>query len=86
MEASQRNVNSYLALSIFNLLCCCLPLGIAALVFSLQARSASNEGNINQAASSSRTARILNIIGIVIGAIMFVIIIVIVAVGSKNKP
>ncbi|XP_061449112.1 synapse differentiation-inducing gene protein 1-like [Rhineura floridana] len=85
MEASRVNIPSYLALSIFNMLCCCLPLGIAALVFSVQVKNATHIGDVNQASKSSRTARLLNIIGIVVGAITLIILIVIFAVVLKKK-
>uniref|UniRef100_A0A8C6KSZ4 Uncharacterized protein n=1 Tax=Nothobranchius furzeri TaxID=105023 RepID=A0A8C6KSZ4_NOTFU len=35
-------VNDYLGFSIFTLLCCCLPLGIAALIYSISQQSSLN--------------------------------------------
>ncbi|CAM2107755.1 unnamed protein product [Caretta caretta] len=85
METAQRNVPTYLALSIFNLLCCCLPLGIAALIFSLRVENATGTGDMERASQASRTARMLNIIGIVVGVIFLIIVIVIVVVGRNTK-
>uniref|UniRef100_A0A674IHY9 Uncharacterized protein n=1 Tax=Terrapene triunguis TaxID=2587831 RepID=A0A674IHY9_9SAUR len=85
METTQRNVPTYLALSIFNLLCCCLPLGIAALIFSLRVENAAGTGDMERASQASRTARMLNIIGIVVGVIFLIIIIVVVVVGRTAK-
>ncbi|XP_060107345.1 synapse differentiation-inducing gene protein 1-like [Heteronotia binoei] len=86
MEPSQRSVPSYLALSIFNLLCCCLPLGIAALIYSLRVENATSVGDMNRATSSSRTARTLNIVGIVLGVICIIFIIVIYVVVLSKRP
>ncbi|KAK9394542.1 proline-rich transmembrane protein 1-like [Crotalus adamanteus] len=47
----------YLAYSIFTMLFCCLPLGIAALVFSIQTRDANHSGNIMAAKRNSKLAR-----------------------------
>ncbi|XP_042331060.1 synapse differentiation-inducing gene protein 1-like [Sceloporus undulatus] len=76
MPSSESNVPSYIGLSIFNMLCCCLPLGIAALIYSCQVDTAYSSGNVNLAAQSSHMARTLNIIGIVLGVIMLSILIV----------
>lgn len=38
METTRSNAPSYMAWSIFNTLCCCLPLGIAAIIFSSKVR------------------------------------------------
>ncbi|XP_054854096.1 synapse differentiation-inducing gene protein 1-like [Eublepharis macularius] len=86
MDPSQRNIPTYLGLSIFNMLCCCLPMGIAALIYSLRVENASSIGDVDRASSSSRTARTLNIMGIVFGAIFIIITIVIYVVLLKNKP
>ncbi|XP_078507162.1 transmembrane protein PMIS2 [Lissotriton helveticus] len=57
----------YLGYSIFNLLCCCLCLGIAALVFSIKTRDANQRGDINEARANSATARNLNHVSLGIG-------------------
>ncbi|XP_019367398.1 PREDICTED: tumor suppressor candidate 5 homolog [Gavialis gangeticus] len=80
METAQRQVPTYLALSIFNLLCCCFPLGIVALIFSLRTENASGVGKMEEAAKASHTARMLNIIGIVIGIIVIISMIIIIIV------
>lgn len=78
METGQTRavVPSYLGWSIFNTLCCCLPLGIAAIVCSCRAQNASAVGDQVNAADASRTAKILNVIGLVCGIIILVIVIV----------
>ncbi|XP_075868853.1 proline rich transmembrane protein 1B-like [Nelusetta ayraudi] len=53
-------VNDYIGYSIFTLMCCCLPLGIIALIYSTSARQANLSGNRPQAEQASRTARMLN--------------------------
>uniref|UniRef100_A0A8C5GFA4 CD225/dispanin family protein n=1 Tax=Gouania willdenowi TaxID=441366 RepID=A0A8C5GFA4_GOUWI len=65
------------------MLCCCLPLGIAALVYSI---SANNMGNQAAAERSSRTARTLNhvALGIGIGFIILWIVYTAVAVSFAS--
>ncbi|XP_042269172.1 transmembrane protein 91-like [Thunnus maccoyii] len=68
---------SYLGWSIFNTLCCCLPLGIAAIVCSCKAQNANALGETARAAEASRTAKVLNIIALVCGIILIIIFIAI---------
>uniref|UniRef100_A0A3B3QIK2 Si:rp71-77l1.1 n=1 Tax=Paramormyrops kingsleyae TaxID=1676925 RepID=A0A3B3QIK2_9TELE len=60
-------VPDYLGYSIFTILCCCLPLGIAGLIYSISTRDANNQGQRELAERSSCTAWILNSIGLAIG-------------------
>ncbi|KAM3875226.1 interferon-induced transmembrane protein 2-like [Diretmus argenteus] len=78
MEGGQSRVAvpSYLGWSIFNTLCCCLPLGIAAIVCSCRAQNANALGETTTAADASRQAKTLNIIGLVCGIILFIIVII----------
>ncbi|KAI4889091.1 hypothetical protein NFI96_018620 [Prochilodus magdalenae] len=66
----------YLGYSIFTMLCCCLPLGIGALVYSINTRDANMQGRRAEAERNSRMALTLNNValgmGIVIG-ILYVI-------------
>ncbi|KAM9852007.1 uncharacterized protein ACBR49_005108 [Aulostomus maculatus] len=62
-----RPVNDYLGYSIFTLMCCCMPLGIAALIYSISAREANHSGNQMAAERYSRTARILNHLALGLG-------------------
>ncbi|KAL7840253.1 hypothetical protein AOLI_G00255760 [Acnodon oligacanthus] len=66
----------YLGYSIFTMLCCCLPLGVAALVFSVNTRDANMSGNRPQAERSSRMARILNNTALGIGIVFIVLYLV----------
>ncbi|XP_030007055.1 proline rich transmembrane protein 1B-like [Sphaeramia orbicularis] len=77
MEGGQSRTvaQSYLAWSIFNTLCCCLPLGIAAIVYSSRVQSANAAGETVAAEEASRTAKILNIIALVCGIIVLIIVI-----------
>lgn len=65
-----------LVFSIIVLVCLCFPLGLAALVFSLVAQNSLRAGNIEKAAQQSRIAKILCIVGLVLGivTVLFTII------------
>ncbi|CAM4704337.1 unnamed protein product [Leuciscus chuanchicus] len=61
----------YLPYSIFTLLCCCLPLGSAALVYSITTRDANVFGHQPIASKNSRMARILNHVSVAIGLLFW---------------
>ncbi|XP_056399372.1 dispanin subfamily A member 2b-like [Hyla sarda] len=67
----------YLVWSIINLICCCLPLGIVALIFSIKTRDATHQNNTFLAAKHSGTAKNLNIAATVIGVVINIIVIAI---------
>ncbi|KAF4102822.1 trafficking regulator of GLUT4 1-like [Onychostoma macrolepis] len=69
-------VSDYLYYSIFIMLCCCLPLGIAALIYSIFTRNANYSGQREIAEKNSKTARTLNHIGLGIGLVVIVVIII----------
>ncbi|GCC40356.1 hypothetical protein chiPu_0023992 [Chiloscyllium punctatum] len=79
------NITTYLPWSIINLLCCCLPLGIAAVIFSCQAQNANELGNVDQARSASSTAKKLNIAGTVIGVILIILVVVVYFTTNARK-
>ncbi|XP_026852946.2 interferon-induced transmembrane protein 3-like [Electrophorus electricus] len=72
----------YLGYSIFTLLCCCLPIGIAALIYSINTRDANMSGNRPQAEKSSHLARILNHTALGLGIVAIVVSIVIVVITT----
>ncbi|KAL6108856.1 uncharacterized protein ACO6RY_12113 [Pungitius sinensis] len=76
-------VNDYLCYSIFTLLCCCLPLGIAALIYSISAREANHAGDQASAERSSRMSKILNHVGLGLG-IGFIVLCIVYAVVLAN--
>ncbi|KAM3614978.1 uncharacterized protein V6R79_021724 [Siganus canaliculatus] len=76
-------VNDYMCYSIFTMLCCCLPLGIAALIYSISAREANHIGDRMGAERSSRTARTLNHVGLGLGIGVVILSIVYVAVVAS---
>ncbi|XP_011483393.1 proline-rich transmembrane protein 1-like [Oryzias latipes] len=65
-------VSDYMCYSIFTMLCCCLPLGIAALIYSINAREANISGNRVRAESNSRTAKTLNHVALGIGLVLII--------------
>ncbi|KAL0984985.1 hypothetical protein UPYG_G00151450 [Umbra pygmaea] len=76
----------YLCYSIFTLLCCCFPLGIAALIYSILTRDANNQGHQQMAEKNSRLARILNhsALGIGITFIILYIVYIIIFTSKLN--
>uniref|UniRef100_A0A3P8VWI3 Si:dkey-33i11.9 n=2 Tax=Cynoglossus semilaevis TaxID=244447 RepID=A0A3P8VWI3_CYNSE len=70
--ALARPVNDYLGYSIFTMLCCCLPIGIAALIHSIFTRDAIRNGDQTTAEKSSRMARNLNHTALGIGLAVFI--------------
>ncbi|XP_016394168.1 tumor suppressor candidate 5 homolog [Sinocyclocheilus rhinocerous] len=70
-------VPDYLGYSIFTMLCCCFPLGIAALIFSCSARNANYSGQRELAESNSKTALNLNHAALGIGLIVIVLLIIV---------
>ncbi|KAF7235700.1 Synapse differentiation-inducing gene protein 1-like [Varanus komodoensis] len=78
----------HLAYSIFTMLCCCLPLGIAALVYSTQTQDANRAGNIIAARRNSRLALILSHAALGVGLsflILYIIFFVTNQTGSKTE-
>ncbi|XP_069460933.1 interferon-induced transmembrane protein 3-like [Ambystoma mexicanum] len=62
----------YLCYSIFNLLCCCLPLGIVALIYSLKTQDCNARGDVVGARHNSQTARTFNRVALALGVAIFV--------------
>ncbi|CAH2318320.1 proline-rich transmembrane 1-like [Pelobates cultripes] len=60
----------YLCLSIVNLLLCCMPLGIAALIYSCKTQDSLRYGDMNSAVSNSRTSFKLNMVALGIGIVL----------------
>ncbi|XP_051721061.1 trafficking regulator of GLUT4 1-like [Ctenopharyngodon idella] len=66
----------YMCYSIFTMLCCCFPLGIAALVFSCSTQNANYSGQQALAEKNSKTARTLNHVGVTLGLVFIVLYII----------
>uniref|UniRef100_A0AAY4BHM2 Uncharacterized protein n=1 Tax=Denticeps clupeoides TaxID=299321 RepID=A0AAY4BHM2_9TELE len=78
------NVPSYMSWSLVTTLCCCLPVGILALVFSNKVNTANASGDTANAEQLSRKAKYANIAGTVFGIIMIITIISLKAVEMKK--
>ncbi|OCT71103.1 hypothetical protein XELAEV_18038012mg [Xenopus laevis] len=70
IPAPQRIYKDYLGCSITTLICCCLPIGIAALVFSCKTREDLIRGDMVSAAIDSRTAFTLNMVALGLGLVI----------------
>jgi|GEM_PF-3811996 len=70
-------------MAICNLIFCCLPLGIVALVFSAQSQSAANRGDMAQAERTAGVAKTCNMIATIGGAVV-VVIVFIAVIGASH--
>jgi hypothetical protein len=77
MQGSGQNIPNYLVHSILVTLCCCLPLGIVAIVYAAQVNSKLAAGDLAGAQQSSDNAKKWCIIGLVAGVIANLIVIVV---------
>ncbi|XP_016120301.1 synapse differentiation-inducing gene protein 1-like [Sinocyclocheilus grahami] len=82
MDTSRRDEPTYLAWSIFNTFCCCLPLGIAAIIYSCRVDNANSLGDAGRAQESSRIAKNLNIASLVVGMIAIIMLIVMIVIRN----
>nr|XP_060639829.1 trafficking regulator of GLUT4 1-like [Anolis sagrei ordinatus] len=74
----------YMAYSIFTILCCCLPLGIAALVYSVKTQEANRVGNKISAQKNSRLARNLAHTALGIGLTFLIVYIILFVINSTK--
>jgi Interferon-induced transmembrane protein. len=72
-ELNNPKPNNYLLLAIFSTLCCCLPLGICAIIRSIKVNDYYSKKQYDAAEAASADAKKWSIIGIVTGVIFQVI-------------
>lgn len=82
----QKPVNwvPYLILSIISTLCCCLPFGVAGIVFSAKINSAMLAGNLEEAQNNAKMARIWIIVSFAIGLLTWLIYMVLIVTGAVS--
>ncbi|XP_065896734.1 proline rich transmembrane protein 1B-like [Dysidea avara] len=64
---------NFLTFSLINIFFCCIAFGIAALIFSLRVDSYYAAGRITEAWAASNIARKLNMLGLIIGIVFYVV-------------
>jgi hypothetical protein len=78
-------VQNNLVLAILTTLCCCMPLGVASIVFAAQVDGLARSGNTAKAQESANRAKTIAIIGIVLGG-LFQIGYLILVLSGEVKP
>ena len=68
-QGPQINGTTYLVLSILATLLCCLPLGIASIVFSTKINSLQNAGDYTGAQEAAKKTKLFLILSVVLGII-----------------
>lgn len=64
------NTTIPLVMSIVCTLCCCLPVGVGGIVFSMQANTAKKNGDMVTAGQKAKTAMIISGVGMGLGLIV----------------
>ena len=75
-ELNHPKPKNYLLLAIFSTLCCCLPLGICAIIRSIKVNDYYSKKQYDAAEAASADAKKWSIIGIVGGAIVSILYLV----------
>jgi hypothetical protein len=84
MNRYQSPPHNYLAWSICNLIFCCLPPGVVAIVFSVQSRSAAPRGDVAEAERTANTAKTCNMVATIGGGIVVVLIFFVLVLGGLS--
>nr|XP_039250241.1 uncharacterized protein LOC120327934 isoform X1 [Styela clava] len=71
VQAPPPDVPNRVCASVINMLLCCPPLGLVALIFACQANSAKSY-NVMEARSKADTAKTLNIVGFILGILAWI--------------
>ena len=67
------HVSDYLIWSIITTICCCMPLGLIGVIYSVLGKSDLKAGNHDDAVKKSKIAFWCNLVGLILGLIIFVI-------------
>lgn len=76
------NVPDYLIWNVLSTLFCCMPIGIAGIIFSIQTNSAKTRGDFEAAARHSSTAKTLLIVGACVGGLQVLLSLAYVALAT----
>jgi hypothetical protein len=79
-------VPDYLVPAILTTLCCCMPFGIAAIVYASQASTKSKAGDIEGALAAAKNASLWSWLSFGSGIIITIIYILLMAVGAISAP
>ncbi|XP_044278179.1 synapse differentiation-inducing gene protein 1-like isoform X1 [Varanus komodoensis] len=74
----------HLAYSIFTMLCCCLPFGIAALIFSVKTKEANRIENSTSAQKNSRLAYLMGHLSLGFGIAIWIFYLTLIIVQSQS--
>lgn len=78
------NIENHLAKAIFSTVCCCVPFGIAAIIFAAQVNGKIDRGDYQGAKESADKADSWANISIVMGMIIIIIRLSLVAIATRN--
>jgi hypothetical protein len=76
------NIPDYLIWNVLSTLFCCMPLGVAGIIFSIQTNSAKTRGDFEAAARHSSTAKTLLIVGASVGGLQVLLSLAYVALAT----
>lgn len=69
VQQPQEKINNYLVPAIISTLCCCLPLGIVAIVFAAQVNTKLSSGDVAGAKDCAGKAKMFTFIAVGLGLV-----------------
>ena len=82
----REDIPNYLVQSILVTICCCVPLGIVAIINAAQVNSHLSQGNYAKAREASEAAKKWSMIGMIVGLLVNLVVAALQIIAATQNP